>query len=90
MGYPLHGQDISLDVTPVEARLGWAVGWDKTAFWGRDALVAQKAFRALRAPIEMVTAPHTPVPFSNVLEDLYIPDPQRIANAIKTVAEWTR
>ncbi|HEU4338135.1 MAG TPA: glycine cleavage system aminomethyltransferase GcvT, partial [Nocardioides sp.] len=34
MGYPLHGQDISLDVTPVQARLGWAVGWKKDAFWG--------------------------------------------------------
>ncbi|MBV9832487.1 MAG: glycine cleavage system aminomethyltransferase GcvT [Marmoricola sp.] len=42
MGYPLHGQDISLDVTPVQARLGWAVGWRKPAFWGRDALVAEK------------------------------------------------
>src|SRR6266498_5737031 len=29
MGYPLHGQDISLEVTPVQARLGWAVGWRK-------------------------------------------------------------
>ena len=36
-------------------------------------IVAQKAFRSLRAPIEQVTAPHTPVPFSDVLEDLYIP-----------------
>ncbi len=42
MGYPLHGQDISLAVTPNEARLGWAVGWRKAAFWGRDALVAEK------------------------------------------------
>ena len=42
MGYPLHGQDISLDVTPVQARLGWAVGWTKESFWGRDALVAEK------------------------------------------------
>jgi aminomethyltransferase len=42
MGYPLHGQDISLDVTPVQARLGWAVGWRKDAFWGRDALLAEK------------------------------------------------
>ena len=55
-----------------------------------SALVAQKAFGSLRAPVEMVTAPHTPVPFSDVLEDLYIPGPQRIANAVKTVAEWTR
>jgi len=42
MGYPLHGQDISLDVTPNEAGLGWAVGWKKDTFWGRDALVAEK------------------------------------------------
>ena len=42
MGYPLHGQDISLDVTPNQANLGWAVGWKKEAFWGRDALLAEK------------------------------------------------
>ncbi|WP_185996301.1 glycine cleavage system aminomethyltransferase GcvT [Nocardioides campestrisoli] len=42
MGYPLHGQDIGPDVTPVEARLGWAVGWRKESFWGRAALLAQK------------------------------------------------
>lgn len=43
MGYPLHGQDLSLEITPVQARLGWAVGWDKPAFWGRAALLAEKA-----------------------------------------------
>lgn len=42
MGYPLHGQDISLDVTPNEGRLGWAVGWKKDAFWGRDVLTAER------------------------------------------------
>ncbi len=42
MGYPLHGQDLSLDITPVQARAGWAVGWNKPAFWGRDALLAEK------------------------------------------------
>src|SRR4051812_11989925 len=42
MGYPLHGQDIGPDVTPVQARLGWAVGWSKPAFWGKDPLVAEK------------------------------------------------
>jgi pyruvate dehydrogenase E1 component beta subunit len=55
-----------------------------------SALAAQKAFGSLRAPVEMVTAPHTPVPFSNTLEDIYIPDAQRIVNAVKTVAEWAR
>ncbi len=43
MGYPLHGQDISPWITPVEAGLSWAVGWDKPAFAGRDALVALRA-----------------------------------------------
>ena len=42
MGYPLHGQDISLGVTPNQARLGWAVGWKKETFWGKDALLAEK------------------------------------------------
>jgi aminomethyltransferase len=42
MGYPLHGQDITIDVTPNEAGLGWAVGWKKDTFWGHDALVAEK------------------------------------------------
>jgi aminomethyltransferase len=43
MGYPLHGQDLSLDISPVQARAGWAVGWKKEAFWGKNALVAEKA-----------------------------------------------
>ena len=43
MGYPLHGQDITLDVTPNEAGLGWAVGWGKDAFWGKDVLVAERS-----------------------------------------------
>ncbi|MBX6388285.1 MAG: glycine cleavage system aminomethyltransferase GcvT [Frankia sp.] len=43
MGYPLHGQDLSLSITPVQARAGWAVGWDKERFWGREALLAERA-----------------------------------------------
>ena len=43
MGYPLHGQDLSLQISPLQARSGWAVGWKKGAFWGREALTAEKA-----------------------------------------------
>ena len=43
MGYPLHGHELSLDISPLQARCGWAIGWKKDAFWGRDALVAEKA-----------------------------------------------
>jgi aminomethyltransferase len=42
MGYPLHGQDLSEDITPVQAGSGWAVGWTKPEFWGREALLAEK------------------------------------------------
>jgi len=53
-----------------------------------SALVAEKAFGALKAPIRMVTAPHTPVPFSPTLEDAYKPDVVRVALAIREVMEY--
>jgi acetoin:2,6-dichlorophenolindophenol oxidoreductase subunit beta len=49
------------------------------------ALVADKAFDALKAPIRRVTAPHTPVPFAPDLEKLYIPSPEKIAAAVREV-----
>lgn len=52
-----------------------------------SACVARDAFKALKAPIEMVTAPHSPVPFSPALEDLYIPSPERIAAAVRKTME---
>ena len=39
---PLHGHELSPEITPLEARLGWVIGWDKPAFIGRDALIAQR------------------------------------------------
>ncbi len=42
MGYPLHGQDLSTDITPLQARAGWAVGWDKDRFWGQYALLEER------------------------------------------------
>ncbi len=42
MGYPLHGQDISPEISPVTAGLGWAVGWAKPEFAGKSALESEK------------------------------------------------
>ena len=53
-----------------------------------SALIAEKAFASLKAPIRMVTPPHTPVPFSDVLEDLYIPDVSKIASAVRDVIRY--
>ncbi len=70
MGYPLHGQDLTPEITPVQAGSGWAVGWDKPEFWGRDALIAEKAagparrLRGLRA-----TGRGVPRPGMSVLVD---------------------
>jgi acetoin:2,6-dichlorophenolindophenol oxidoreductase subunit beta len=47
------------------------------------ALVADKAFTELDAPIKLVTAPHTPVPFSPPLEQFYIPSPERIVATVQ-------
>jgi pyruvate dehydrogenase E1 component beta subunit len=49
------------------------------------ALVAQNCFSDLRAAPRTVTAPHTPVPFSPVLEDAYVPSAERIADAVRAV-----
>jgi glycine cleavage system T protein (aminomethyltransferase) len=48
MGYPLHGHELTLDITPVQARAGWAVGWTKPQFWGREALLAEREAGAAR------------------------------------------
>ena len=50
-----------------------------------SAIVAQEAFGALKAPIRMVTPPHTPVPFSPALADAYLPTPARIIEAARRV-----
>ena len=52
MGYPLHGHELSLDISGIEAGAAWAVVLDKPAFAGREALLALKANglkRTLRA-----------------------------------------
>ncbi|WP_226346132.1 glycine cleavage system aminomethyltransferase GcvT [Agilicoccus flavus] len=48
MGYALHGHELSMEITPNMARAGWAVGWDKETFWGKDVLSAQRAEKSCR------------------------------------------
>lgn len=55
--------------------------------FGHDvaALVASKGFGSLRAPIQLVLPPHTPVPFSAPLERAWIPGPEKIEAAVRAV-----
>ena len=78
MGYPLHGQDISPTITPVQARLGWAVGWKKPSFWGDGALRAEKAegprrlLRGLVASGRGIPRPHMPVSIGDEADSVAI------------------
>ena len=52
MGYPLHGHELSLEISPVQASAGWAIGWKKENFRGSDVLREQREagkVRTLRA-----------------------------------------
>ena len=42
MGYPLHGHELSLEITPLQANAGWAVALGKSHFHGHDSLAAEK------------------------------------------------
>ena len=52
-----------------------------------SAAVTQEVFSKMKAAPQMVTAPHTPVPFSPSLEDLYIPSAARIVDAVRKTME---
>ncbi len=42
-GLPLHGHELGTGITPLQANLGWVVGWDKPSFTGKAALEAERA-----------------------------------------------
>jgi pyruvate dehydrogenase E1 component beta subunit len=52
------------------------------------SLVTNKAYASLKAPPEMVTSPHTPVPFARELEKAYLPSPGKIADAVQRTLAW--
>lgn len=41
-GLPLHGHELGVGITPLQAGLSWVVAWDKGEFPGRAALVAER------------------------------------------------
>ena len=51
MGYPLHGHELSLEITPVEASASWAIAWDKGDFQGSAVLRSQKSEGAKRRSV---------------------------------------
>ena len=47
------------------------------------ALCVDRGFDFLNTPVRRVTAPHTPVPFSKVLEDAWRPSAQDVVEAVR-------
>ena len=47
MGYPLHGHELSMSITPVEASASWAISWEKS-FWGKAILQSQRETKSHR------------------------------------------
>ena len=52
------------------------------------ALIGEHAFEHLDAPIVRVAPPDTPVPYSPPLEEYFLPNASKIADAIRALAEY--
>ena len=59
-GLPLHGQDLGPGITPLQAGLGWVVGWDKGEFRGRAPLEAERQTGPARRLRGLVTEGRQP------------------------------
>jgi len=59
-GLPLHGHELGPGITPLQAGLGWVVGWDKGPFRGREALEAERATGPSRILRGITTAGRRP------------------------------
>ncbi len=53
MGYPLHGHDINPSISPLEAKISWAIGWDKPEFAGKATLQATREQGAVRKRVAL-------------------------------------
>jgi aminomethyltransferase len=59
-GLPLHGHELGAGITPLQAGLGWVVGWDKPAFRGRAALEDERAVGVARRLVGLATSGRRP------------------------------
>ena len=60
-GLPLHGHELGEGITPLDAGLGWVVGWNKPEFRGREALLAQRAAGPTRRLMGIVGSGRQPL-----------------------------
>lgn len=51
------------------------------------AIISDKAFDYLDAPVKRVTAPHTPVPYNKNLEEAFMPDANDVVTTVKSIVD---
>ncbi len=66
---PLHGHELGPGITPLQAGLGWVVGWDKPRFRGRDALVEERNLGVRRHLVGLATEGRQPPREGSTLAD---------------------
>ena len=59
-GLPLHGHELGPGITPLQAGLGWVIGWNKPTFRGRAALEAERAAGVSRHLVGITTEGRRP------------------------------
>lgn len=77
----LNGDDVLEGVAELANSIQVEIGFLCSVAADIAALVADKGFQCLKAPIKQVTSPHAPVPFSPVLEDHYLPNAENVLTA---------
>ena len=61
-------------------------GWPMAGFGAEISdRVQRECFDALDAPVVRVTAPDVPMPYSKILEKAYVPQPERVVEAVNAV-----
>ena len=57
---PLHGHELGPGITPLQAGLGWVIGWNKDTFRGRAALEAERDAGPRRQLVGLITEGRRP------------------------------
>jgi pyruvate/2-oxoglutarate/acetoin dehydrogenase E1 component len=87
--YPLDTETVLNSVAKTSRAL---VLYESNRFLGTGAevaaMIAEEGFTSLDAPVMRLAPPHTPVPFSPVLEDAYVPQVSDIEEAVKKLSAW--
>lgn len=86
---PLDEESILASVAATSRAMVVHEGW-RTSGFGAEiaALIAEKSFHLLDAPVSRITAPDVPVPFAPELESAFRPNAQKIAQALVELIEY--